>query len=470
MRNTTLILIFFLISTYSLNLFGFSATDTQDTSTQIRKALASSVTVHVLILKENSQQTHSDFSDLFLNVEENTTGFFPGIEAVWAQGSGFVYSKSLQDYYVVTNSHVVEDYHKIWIEMKTGELHTTELVGSDLDRDIAVLKFTSDTEYPPLLLKPSEQVKVGDTVFTIGSPYQYAFSVAKGIVSGKNRDATPLDITGVFFQTDAAINLGNSGGPLISTDGKLIGLNTFLLTNPSQQSIGLGFSLISDLVQDSVERILLYRKDIHSFKSWLGLIFYNDNLLNRVYGETLTNKGAYIQNIYLDSPAHVHGFLPGDILLSINEKEIYNEGVAISLLRNTEPNTPYIATILRNDKKINLRFQTTARPPKLELLALSKNIYPGVTSNPVPRELNRIYGLDDQIQLIEVTKVFKNSIAERYKLAHGDLLFKINGTTMPNLRSFTERINNAIHNDDDEYRDVQITVIRNGTTETLDLF
>ena len=183
-----------------------------------------------------------------------------------ALGSGFVIS---EDGYIVTNNHVIEGADQIEIEFFGGKRLKAVLVGTDPKTDIALLKVESDTPLPFVTLGNSDLMQVGDWVLAMGNPLGRGFSVSAGIVSARGRELDP-DNPGAYddyLQTDAAINLGNSGGPLFNMDGQVIGVNT-AIQSPNGGSIGIGFSMSSNVVSKTVAQLKEFGE---TRRGWLGV-------------------------------------------------------------------------------------------------------------------------------------------------------------------------------------------------------
>ena len=178
-----------------------------------------------------------------------------------ALGSGFVIS---EDGYIVTNNHVIEGADEIEIEFFSGERLKAKLVGTDLKTDIALLKVESDKPLPFVSFGNSDLMRVGDWVMAMGNPLGQGFSVSAGIVSARGRELSGTYDD--FIQTDAAINQGNSGGPLFNMDGQVIGVNTAILS-PNGGSIGIGFSMGSNVVSKVVDQLKEFGE---TRRGWLG--------------------------------------------------------------------------------------------------------------------------------------------------------------------------------------------------------
>ena len=237
-------------------------------------------------------------------------------QTVQSLGSGFVIDPAG---YIVTNNHVIEDADEITINFADGASMQAEIVGRDPKTDIALLKLTAAPEAPlaSVPLGDSDKVRVGDWVVAIGNPFGLGGTVTAGIVSARNRKISsgPYDD---YIQTDAAINRGNSGGPLFDLEGEVIGVNTAIYS-PTGGSVGVGFSVPSNIVANVVKQL---REFGETRRGWLGVKIRSvtDDLAEGL-GLTVA-KGALVEGVSDDSPAAKGGLEVGDVILSFNGKDI----------------------------------------------------------------------------------------------------------------------------------------------------
>lgn len=276
-------------------------------------ALAAPATVHA--------QT-ADFSDVVRKVApavvnittEGTSleGIFPlpmpeGMPGMQGQGAGFIVGANGT---IVTNNHVVEGVQRIQVEMQDGRTYDATLVGTDPLTDIAVLDIEGD-DHPVLVFADSDKVEVGDWALALGNPLGQGFSVSLGIVSARGRM-----LAGAFddyLQTDAAINRGNSGGPLFNDRGEVMGMNTAILS-PTGGSIGIGFAMSSNVVKDVTTQITTYGT---TRRGWLGVQMQE---VTPGIAEAVgldAPKGALVVEL-LEGPAKDAGLLSGDIVLGFD--------------------------------------------------------------------------------------------------------------------------------------------------------
>ncbi len=254
----------------------------------------------------------SPFEDLFKDFFDGQNQ--QGPRTVSSLGSGFVIDP---DGLVVTNNHVIEGADEIVVNFVDGSSLPAELVGTDPKTDIAILKVTPPSPLPFVPFGDSDASRVGDWVLAIGNPFGLGGSVSAGIISARNRDISsgPYDD---FIQTDAAINRGNSGGPLFNMDGEVIGVNTAIIS-PSGGSIGIGFSVPSALVKTVVAQL---REFGRTRRGWLGVRIQTvtDELAE---GLGLDEPaGALVSEVTADGPAASGGVEAGDVILKFDGRDV----------------------------------------------------------------------------------------------------------------------------------------------------
>lgn len=257
------------------------------------------------------------FEDLFEDFFSKRGGNAPQSERrVSSLGSGFVIEGT--EGLIVTNNHVIDGADEIYVNFHDGsKLKVDKVLGTDTKTDLALLKVTPKKPLAAVPFGSSDTLKVGDWVMAIGNPFGLGGSVTVGIISAKQRDinAGPYD---EFLQTDAAINKGNSGGPLFNMDGEVIGVNTAIIS-PTGGSIGIGFAIPSDTVTSIVGQL----KEFGSARrGWLGVQIQtiNEEIAERLSVEA--NTGALVSAVTADSPAAKAGIEPGDIILKFDNKAV----------------------------------------------------------------------------------------------------------------------------------------------------
>ena len=265
-------------------------------------------------------------------------------QPVQGLGSGFIISKDGQ---IVTNNHVVEGADSVKVKLSDGRTFDATVVGSDRMTDIALLKIEADVDLPTVKFGSSDAMRVGDEVVAMGNPFGLGGTVTTGIISAKSRNINsgPYDD---FIQTDAAINRGNSGGPLFNNAGEVIGVNTAILS-PGGGSVGIGFSVPSDLVQKIVADLA---DDGTITRGWLGVqIRPMTDEVAQVLGYG-TPKGAVIEAVGDDSPAKKAGLEQGDIILSFDGTDITELRDLTRAVAETKPDAKADVIVLHKGKEV----------------------------------------------------------------------------------------------------------------------
>ena len=309
---------------------------------------ASPAVVKVLVEYESE---NSRYSEQLEEIPEALRRFFdfrggPPVPRERAgMGSGFILSG---DGYIVTNNHVVENARQVIVRLPDRQEFDAEVVGTDPRSDLAVLKIDA-TRLPTLELAANEDVKVGQWVLAIGSPFGLDFSVTAGIVSalGRSLPTESGDNYVPFIQTDVAINPGNSGGPLFNLDGDVIGVNSQIFTR-SGGSIGLSFAIPVSVVRNVFTQI---RENGVVERGWLGVSIQDvDRNLAESFGLDRP-QGALIAQVGRGSPAEQAGLQPGDIIISFDGESIETSADLPHVVGLIAPGTVVAATIVREGQE-----------------------------------------------------------------------------------------------------------------------
>ncbi|MEL6856946.1 MAG: Do family serine endopeptidase [Pseudomonadota bacterium] len=251
-----------------------------------------------------------------------------GFSQEGALGSGFVVSA---DGLIITNDHVISGADEINAIFSDGRTLRAELIGTDEATDIAVLKVEQEEPFPFVDWADSETAQVGDWVMAIGNPFGFGGSVSVGIVSARNRDINSGNYDN-YIQTDAAINSGNSGGPLFNLNGEVLGVNTAIIT-PTGGSVGLGFSIPSNLAKQISEQLVEFGK---ARRGWFGVNIQNaDRELAKAYGLE-DGTGVILTRITADGPASKADFEIGDLILSFDDRPVRDERALSRIVADTE--------------------------------------------------------------------------------------------------------------------------------------
>ena len=271
-------------------------------------------------------------------------------------GSGVLVSP---EGYILTNHHVISDADEIDVALSDGRKVKAQVIGSDPETDIAVLKIEAKQLPAPITLGKVESVHIGDVVLAIGNPFGVGQTVTSGIVSALGRDHVGINTFENFIQTDAAINPGNSGGALIDTRGNLIGINTAIYSN-NGGSMGIGFAIPVNLAKQVMESILTNGSVT---RGWIGVEPQN---LSKELLESLglpdRTQGVLLSGVLEGGPAAKGGVKPGDVLITVNGNPTKDVRQLLNQIAQIAPGNDAKLKILRKDKELELTVQTGKRP------------------------------------------------------------------------------------------------------------
>lgn len=353
-------------------------------------------------------------------------------------GSGFLLSA---DGYIVTNNHVIEGADSIKVNLladKNGERsYDAEVVGTDRETDLALLKIKADVDLPYLSFGDSDALKVGQWVMAIGNPFGLDHTVTAGIVSAKGRTigAGPYDN---FIQTDASINPGNSGGPLINLDGQVVGINTAIIASGQ----GIGFAIPSRSASQVIEQ-LKEHKIVK--RGWLG-VSIQDVDENAAKALGLENaRGALIASVTPDDPADKAGIKPGDVIVAVDGVSISDAGDLTRKIGDLLPGVKITVSVWREGRVIKVPLVLAQRNPERvaqgapggqeapgeDVLGLS--VRPVNDAEAKALELSKAAGL-------LVLEVASGSLAEQNGLAAGDVIMEVNGKAVNTVKALRDVI------------------------------
>ena len=373
---------------------------------------------------------NSPFGDFFKDFFENGPNQpFPdgGSRRGRALGSGFVISA---DGLIVTNNHVIDKADEIMIEFRDGTELQAELIGRDANTDIAVLQVDADGPLEFVEFGESDTARVGDWVLAIGNPLGQGFSVSAGIISARNRslDSGPYDD---FIQTDAAINRGNSGGPLFDMDGSVIGVNTAIIS-PNGGSIGLGFAMSSAVVERVVDQLIEFGE---TRRGWLGVQIQEvDEDLAAALGLDDTN-GALVSGVP-DGPSADAGIQPGDVILNFDGEKIADDRALVTAVGNAPVGKAVDVVIFRDGQSQTLQVVLGRREDAIASSDTSGIESPdpeptvdealGLTLSEIDDELRTELALPEEAAGVAVIEVDENSDAFEKGMRAGDIIVEVN--------------------------------------------
>ncbi len=359
-----------------------------------------------------------------------------------ALGSGFVIS---EDGYIVTNNHVIAEADEIEIEFFSGEVLPAKLIGRDPKVDIALLKVESDKPMPFVSFGDSDIMRVGDWVMAMGNPLGQGFSVSAGIISARNRE-----LSGTYddyLQTDAAINRGNSGGPLFNMDGEVIGVNTAILS-PNGGSIGIGFSMASNVVTRVVDQLKEFGE---TRRGWLGVRIQDvtDDVAEALGLDKAA--GALVTDVP-EGPAAEAGIKSGDVITAFDGVPVPNTRALVRQVGNTQVGKEVRVVVLRDGKtqtlKITLGRRETAEGSLPEVAGgtpqapVEKGVL-GLIVTSMTDELRQQLGLPEDAQGLVVKDVDEASQAFEKGLRAGDVITEAGQQKVATVADLEARIADA---------------------------
>lgn len=261
------------------------------------------------------------------------------------------------DGYILTSNHVIDRVDGIRLALADGRVFQPEIIGSDQDTDLAVLKISADN-LPVAALAGPQQLKVGDVVLAIGNAYGLNNTVTMGIVSAKGRNDLNLSALEDFIQTDAAINAGNSGGALINARGEVVGINSSML-DQSLGAQGIGFAIPIAIASKVLDQIVNYGS---VRRGWIGASFSDNHWINRREQTATSLSGARVEQVYNRGPAWSIGLQPGDIVLGWDGQMVDNSNQLNLLIANTAPMSHIELNVERNGLVFTTSLQVVQQP------------------------------------------------------------------------------------------------------------
>jgi serine protease Do len=385
----------------------------------------------------------SPFGEMFKDFFDNGQGGQRRPRKSSALGSGFVISA---DGYIVTNNHVIDKADEIVIEFFDGKMLDAKLVGRDTKTDIALLKVEAGEPLPFVGFGDSDIARVGDWVMAVGNPLGQGFSVSAGIISARNRTlrSGPYDD---FIQTDAAINRGNSGGPLFNMNGEVIGVNTAIIS-PNGGSIGLGFSMSSSVVGGVVEQLKEFGE---TRRGWLGVQIQD---MDADMADALgldTVAGAMVSGVPA-GPGQDAGILAGDVILSFDGVEVDDTRGLVAAVGNAEVGKAVRVIVFRDGKTQTLKVVLGRRES-----AENAEIVPAVVTPAEPKEAEEMgmklmtlsaemreqLGLPDDVNGVAVLSVDEDKDAFEKGVRSGDVIVEVGQVAVANPADITKAFNEA---------------------------
>lgn len=419
--------------------YSFNAPETfSDLAEKLSPSVVNIATTSVVKQRQQATPSFDDFFNFPFNAPKQGGSKEKTVSAL---GSGFVISA---DGYIVTNNHVVENTTDIQVTFTDGSTMEASLIASDKETDLALLKVETEKKLPFVNFGNSDTAKVGNWVMAIGNPFGLGGTVTAGIVSARGRMLAGRYDN--YIQTDAAINRGNSGGPLFDLDGNVIGVNSAIIS-PTGGSIGLGFAIPSNLASNIIEQL----KNTGEIKrAWLGVRI--QEVTDEIAKSVGLDKtyGALVQGLTPDSPAALAGVKEGDIIVEFNGKEVESQKVLPRLVADAKISLPANVIVWRKESFVKLSVKLGIQP-SAEVLA---NIENNISTVPV-KELGiqiKSISKDDRVRLkltnnlngVIITNIDADSFLVRQGISVDDIILEIQGKQIQNSSELLAVIDDVI--------------------------
>ena len=345
-------------------------------------------------------------------------------------GSGVIVRRDGDLYYVLTNHHVVGEATEISVTLHDNSNYEAKLVGTDERKDIALVSFESKENLTVAKLGDSSIVQTGDIVIAMGSPLGYFESVTQGIVSATGRSGGGIGNINDFIQTDAAINQGNSGGPLVNIYGEIVGINTWIASQ-SGGSQGLGFAIPINNVSGAIDSFI---NDGEITYGWMGvsLVEIAEDYKKELEVEDV--DGAFVAQIFLNSPSAKSGIQAGDYIIGLNGEKVLDVDQLVRDVGDLEAGKTASFELIRGGETMVVDVKIEARNE--DETTNNSNLWPGFIAAPLTKEIEDELNIEDDVEGVVVTNIQAKSPAAALRLQTGDIITAVNGVTVKNLADF----------------------------------
>lgn len=457
-RQATTLLATLLIFTAAMMLSGLAQAAQDETAIlrQTSKAFSSVVkqatpaVVHVQVEKTVDSGQTSPHGQEFFNNPFFERFFGPEFERQFpqqprrhkqrGQGSGFIISA---DGYILTNNHVVADADAITVTLSDNKKIDAELIGSDPQSDVALIKINNGNDLPVLPLGDSEALEVGEWVIAIGNPFGLDQTVTVGVVSAKGRSRVGINEYENFIQTDAAINPGNSGGPMLNIDGEVVGINSALFSRTGGY-MGIGFAIPINMVKAINDQLQKHGKVT---RGWLGVAIQD---INEELAESFNldeARGILVSEVQKDSPADNAGIEQGDVIIELDGTELANVNDLRNRIALIVPGTESELTVIRDGKEKNIEVKIGEQPDDFGRIARSQGDSDslekfGLTFQELTPELAEQLGYEGE-QGVLIGDVDPDGPAADAGLQPGQLIQEVNKRRVTSIRDLNTVIKGA---------------------------
>ncbi|MBQ0052351.1 MAG: Do family serine endopeptidase [Treponema sp.] len=352
-------------------------------------------------------------------------------------GSGVIVRRTGDTVYVLTNNHVAGKATTIKVKLNDGQEFEGKLIGGDERQDIALVSFEAkaDSNITVATLGDSDKVQTGDICLAMGAPLGYRQSVTQGIVSATGRSGDQIGNLNDFIQTDAAINQGNSGGPLVNIYGEVIGINTWIASS-SGGSVGLGFAMPINSIKKAIEDFISKGKITYG---WLGVSLVD---ITDDYKKDLGvkgQKGAFASQVFIDSPAAKGGMQAGDFIVALNGKDVNSQNELVREVGYLPADKVAEFVVVRGGVKVTLKIKVEERSEKVS--NDHSKLWPGFIASPLTKELREKLEIkDDKVKGVAVNNVLEKSPAAALRIQNGDVITAVNDKKVSSVQEFYQAL------------------------------
>jgi serine protease Do len=349
-------------------------------------------------------------------------------------GSGFIIDKAG---YIVTNNHVIEDADEIQVKLNDGDEFDAEIIGRDASTDLALIKIDADRDLPVVKMGDSDDLKVGQWVLAIGSPFGLEHTVTAGIVSAKGRTigSGPYDD---FIQTDASINPGNSGGPLLDMAGRVVGINTAIVASGQ----GIGFAVPVNMARNVIQQL---KRHGEVTRGWLGVAIQDlSPELAEYYDLDGEAAGVLVTEVFEGDPADKAGIRPGDVITSVGDRKVASTRELTRLIAGIGVGDQTRIRVLREGRRKTFTVEIAKREASRIAAHRSGGMKPkedrlGIQVADITPDIARRFNLRTEDGVV-VTDIASGSKADEAGLMAGDVIKEINHEPIESAEDYTRAI------------------------------
>lgn len=385
-------------------------------------------------LGNDDNEDYSNYGDLFKFFGLPQQGGMKA-EPFQGQASGVIVSP---EGFILTNSHVVHEMDKISVQLTDGREFAAKVLGEDPNSDLAVIKIDAK-DLPYLTLGNSDDVEVGEPVAAIGNPFGLQGTLTTGVVSAKSRNNLDVARYEDFIQTDAAINRGNSGGPLVTLNGEIIGINAAIATTTTSGYLGIGFAIPSNMARHVMDEVL---SDGKISRGFLGVSLQSiDYNLAKAFGLKKV-EGALVANVAKGSAADKAGLQVEDIILRYNDRPVDSAATLRNAVYMMKPGSKITLTVLRKDQMITVPVtvgEFSEATVAADTTAKSTTDQFGIEVSNLTPEMAKQLGYS-QDQGVIITNVNPTSIAGMAGLKKGALILGVNRQKVTSVDDYKQAV------------------------------